>query len=55
MKANHCDSANSDVYLGYIGWSAGSFSTTYELNETPTGSGNNWQDTALVKACLKRS
>ncbi|KAG9236395.1 glycoside hydrolase superfamily [Amylocarpus encephaloides] len=46
--------ANSDVYLGYIGWSAGSFGPTYELNETPTGSGNNWQDTSLVKVCLKR-
>ncbi|KAH6683141.1 glycoside hydrolase superfamily [Halenospora varia] len=46
--------ANSDVYLGYVGWAAGSFGTTYELNETPTGSGNNWQDTSLVKACLKR-
>ncbi|TVY82694.1 Endoglucanase EG-II [Lachnellula suecica] len=47
--------ANSDVYLGYVGWAAGSFSATYELNETPTGSGSNWQDTSLVKACIART
>ncbi|KAF4625619.1 hypothetical protein G7Y89_g12550 [Cudoniella acicularis] len=46
--------ANSDVYLGYVGWGAGSFGPTYELDETPTGSGSNMQDTSLVKACLKR-
>ncbi|CAG8980043.1 hypothetical protein HYALB_00009252 [Hymenoscyphus albidus] len=49
-----CTNANSDVYLGYIEWAAGSFSGTYELNEVPTGNGNNWQDTSLVKACLER-
>lgn len=46
---------NSDVYLGYVGWSAGSFDNTYELVETPTWNGNGWTDTALVKACLARS
>ncbi|KAG4426516.1 Endoglucanase EG-II [Cadophora malorum] len=46
--------ANSDVYLGYVGWSAGSFDSTYVLTETPTGSGSNWQDTLLVKSCLAR-
>ncbi|CZR53134.1 related to cellulase precursor [Phialocephala subalpina] len=44
----------NDVYLGYIGWGAGSFDETYTLTETPTGSGNNMQDTSLVKACLAR-
>jgi hypothetical protein len=24
------------------------------LTETPTGSGSNWQDTSLVKACIAR-
>ncbi|KAG4031885.1 hypothetical protein MFRU_008g02390 [Monilinia fructicola] len=47
--------ANSDVYLGYIGWSAGSFATTYTLSETPTGSGSYLTDQALVAACLTRS
>ncbi|KAE8452904.1 Endoglucanase EG-II [Mollisiaceae sp. DMI_Dod_QoI] len=46
--------ANSDVYLGYVGWSAGSFDQTYVLTMTPTGQGNNMQDTSLVKACLAR-
>ncbi|TGO58471.1 hypothetical protein BELL_1289g00010 [Botrytis elliptica] len=46
--------ANSDVYLGYIGWSAGSFDSTYELVETPIGSGSSMTDQALVAACLTR-
>ncbi|KAL1857704.1 hypothetical protein VTK73DRAFT_7979 [Phialemonium thermophilum] len=46
---------NSDVYLGYIGWSAGAFSSaTYELSEVPTKNGNSWTDSALVKACFKK-
>ncbi|PVH89393.1 glycoside hydrolase family 5 protein [Cadophora sp. DSE1049] len=46
--------ANSDVYLGYVGWSAGSFDSSYVLTETPSGSGSYWQDTLLVKSCLAR-
>jgi len=45
---------NSDVYLGYVGWAAGGFDSTYELTETPTQNGNTWTDTALVSACIKR-
>ncbi|KAI1179783.1 glycoside hydrolase family 5 protein [Nemania sp. FL0916] len=45
--------ANTDVYLGYVGWSAGSFDpTTYELSEVPTKNGNSWTDSALVQACF---
>ncbi|KAF3922991.1 Endoglucanase [Dactylellina cionopaga] len=40
---------NSDVYLGYIGWGAGSFGPTYELTETPNSDGS---DTMLVKQAL---
>jgi endoglucanase len=44
---------NSDVFLGYIGWSAGAFSAqTYVLSEVPTGSGSSWQDSLLVKSCV---
>ncbi|KAF8908639.1 endoglucanase [Gymnopilus junonius] len=39
---------NSDVFLGYIGWSAGAFATS----EVPTHNGNTWQDTLLVSSCL---
>ena len=43
---------NADVYIGYTGWAAGGFAATYELNETPTQSGNSWTDTSLVKSCI---
>jgi endoglucanase len=43
--------ANSDVYLGYVGWSAGAFDSTYVLSLTPTGN----QDTALMKKCFSRA
>ncbi|CAN8106387.1 unnamed protein product [Discula destructiva] len=43
---------NSDVFLGVVGWAAGSFDQTYELVETPTKQGSTWTDAALVKACL---
>ncbi|KAF2256945.1 glycoside hydrolase family 5 protein [Trematosphaeria pertusa] len=43
---------NSDVYLGYTGWAAGGFATTYELNETPQQQGSGWQDTSLVTSCI---
>ncbi|KAI9730433.1 MAG: hypothetical protein M1834_005943 [Cirrosporium novae-zelandiae] len=45
---------NPDVYLGYIGWAAGSFDSNYTLSETPTHSGNTWIDTLIVSSCLKR-
>ncbi|KAI1344939.1 glycoside hydrolase family 5 protein [Xylariaceae sp. FL0016] len=47
---------NADVFLGYIGWSAGSFDpATYELSEVPTKSGSTWTDSALVKSCFKNT
>ena len=50
-----CDSSNSDVYLGYSGWAAGSFATSYVLAETPTQDGSGqWSDTAIVKTCVAR-
>ncbi|GJE86575.1 glycoside hydrolase family 5 protein [Phanerochaete sordida] len=44
--------ANSDVFLGYVGWAAGNFAPGYPLSETPSQSGSIWTDTSLVKACL---
>ncbi|PMD38430.1 glycoside hydrolase family 5 protein [Hyaloscypha variabilis F] len=44
--------ANSDVYLGYIGWAAGSFDTGYALAETPTDNNGVWTDTQIVTQCL---
>jgi len=46
--------SNSDVYLGYIAWSAGGFDSTYELTLTPTKNGNSWTDTSLMTKCFKR-
>ncbi|EGO03450.1 carbohydrate-binding module family 1 protein/Glycoside hydrolase family 5 protein [Serpula lacrymans var. lacrymans S7.3] len=43
---------NSDVILGYVGWAAGNFATTYVLSETPTESGTTWTDTTLVSTCM---
>ena len=42
---------NSDVYLGYIGWSAGAFDQSYVLGLTPNGS----TDQALVTKCFSRA
>jgi len=38
----------SDVYLGWTGWAAGAFDSTYTLTETPNGN----QDVPLVKQCI---
>ncbi|KAI4930829.1 uncharacterized protein J4E92_004662 [Alternaria infectoria] len=42
---------NSDVYLGYIGWSAGAFDQSYVLGLTPNGS----TDRELVTKCFSRA
>ncbi|KAJ3491148.1 hypothetical protein NLG97_g5650 [Lecanicillium saksenae] len=38
---------NSDVYLGWIGWAAGAFPTSYALAETPTYLEGTWHDTGI--------
>lgn len=43
--------SNSDVYLGYVGWSAGAFDTSYVLSLTPTGS----KDQQLLSKCFSRA
>jgi endoglucanase len=42
----------SDVFLGWTGWSAGMFSSIYELTEVPTQNGNSWTDVPLVTQCI---
>ncbi|KUJ24202.1 endoglucanase [Mollisia scopiformis] len=44
--------ANSDIYLGYIGWAAGSFAVGYNLGETPSYSNGVWTDMPIVTTCL---
>ncbi|KAK4503173.1 hypothetical protein PRZ48_006601 [Zasmidium cellare] len=54
MLCEQFDAMNSysDVYLGWVGWAAGKFDTSYELSETPTLSGSTWTDQELVKQCI---
>lgn len=42
----------SDVFLGWTGWAAGMFDTSYVLSETPTLSGTTYTDQPLVKQCI---
>ncbi|KAG1779456.1 glycoside hydrolase family 5 protein [Suillus placidus] len=44
--------AQSDVILGYIGWSAGSFATNYVLSQVPSYIGTGWNDTLLVSMAM---
>ncbi|KAL7942254.1 glycoside hydrolase family 5 protein [Trichoderma barbatum] len=47
---------NPDVYLGYVGWGAGSFDPGYPLAETPVqGANGAWTDQPLVRLCLSRA
>lgn len=43
---------NSDVYLGWTAWSAGSFKSTYKLALTPTLDGGTWTDLPLLSQCV---
>jgi len=43
---------NSDVFLGWSAWSAGSFDDTYILDLTPVNNGGSWTDTPLVAQAL---
>ncbi|GME60353.1 Metallo-beta-lactamase domain [Neofusicoccum parvum] len=43
---------NTDVFVGWVGWSAGSFDSSYELTLTPTWNGNSWVDTSLMTDCV---
>ncbi|GAB7359867.1 hypothetical protein MBLNU230_g7395t1 [Neophaeotheca triangularis] len=42
----------SDVYLGWTGWAAGQFDSSYELSETPTKNGDSWTDQPIVEQCI---
>ncbi|KZT55893.1 glycoside hydrolase family 5 protein [Calocera cornea HHB12733] len=43
---------NSDVYLGWTGWAAGSFDPSYVLSMVPTNTSGVWTDTTLVAGAL---
>lgn len=45
-------SENTDVFVGFVGWAAGSFDSTYVLSLTPTGSPGSYTDNKLMKQCI---
>ncbi|KAG8157056.1 hypothetical protein KVR01_013046 [Diaporthe batatas] len=45
---------NSDVFLGYVIWAAGSFRSSYELSMTPFVQDNYWEDVPLLTKCVSR-
>jgi endoglucanase len=49
---NKAISENSDVYIGFVGWGAGSFDTSYILTLTPLGKPGNYTDNKLMNECI---
>lgn len=49
---NQCINQNSDVLVGFVGWAAGSFSTSYMLSLTPTEQNGQWTDNKLMVQCI---
>ncbi|KAE9373892.1 glycoside hydrolase family 5 protein [Stipitochalara longipes BDJ] len=49
---NAAINANSDVYIGYMAWTAGSVNTDYILDLAPTLTGTTWVDQKMVVQCV---
>ncbi|KAH6889434.1 glycoside hydrolase superfamily [Thelonectria olida] len=49
---NKAISDNSDVYIGFVAWGAGSFESDYILNLSPSGSPGDYTDNKLMKECV---
>ncbi|KAM0426323.1 hypothetical protein ACHAPT_008363 [Fusarium lateritium] len=49
---NEYISKNSDVFIGFVGWGAGSFKYDYVLTLTPIKSGDGYEDNKLMKQCI---
>jgi endoglucanase len=49
---NTAINANSDVYLGYIAWTAGSVTSDYILDLAPTLTGTTWVDQKMAIQCV---
>ncbi|KAI0128397.1 glycoside hydrolase superfamily [Xylariales sp. AK1849] len=43
---------NSDVFLGFVAWAAGSFSTSYVLSLTPSKKNGQYVDSDLMSQCV---
>lgn len=52
-EQNQYIAANTDVFAGLVGWSAGGFHTDYIMSLTPTqNSDGTWSDNELMKQCI---
>jgi endoglucanase len=49
---NEAISDNSDVFIGFVAWGAGSFEDDYILNLSPSGSPGDYSDNKLMKQCV---
>ncbi|PMD31203.1 glycoside hydrolase family 5 protein [Hyaloscypha variabilis F] len=49
---NTCINQNSDVYLGYIAWAAGSVDSSYMLDLAPVETGTTWTDVPMAVKCV---
>ena len=49
---NEFISSNSDVFIGFVAWGAGSFTSSYVLTLTPEGSDGSYTDNKLMKKCI---
>lgn len=43
---------NADVFMGFVGWGAGSFATSYILSLTPSNQNNQLVDNQIMQQCL---
>ncbi|KAI6778374.1 Endoglucanase EG-II [Emericellopsis cladophorae] len=43
---------NTDVFIGFVGWGAGSFGFRYVMSLTPSGESGNFKDNELMTECI---
>lgn len=43
---------NADVFMGFVGWGAGSFATSYILSLTPSKQNNQLVDNQIMQQCM---
>lgn len=51
-EQNEFIAKHTDVFIGFVGWSAGSFDDTYILTLTPEGSPGSYTDNKLMQKCI---
>lgn len=51
-EQNEFIAKNDDVLVGFVGWAAGGFDSTYLLTLAPSKSGGAWTDNKLMRKCI---